>query len=414
MRKGSAVAGVGFAVVDLETTGLYAGGTDRVVELGVVLLDPTGAPQDQWSTLVNPGRGVGPTDRHLISAREVLEAPTFAQVAGDLAAKLAGRVFVAHNVTFDSRFLLAEYGRLGAQIPLTQDSCICTMAAARSFLPDAERDLSACCRAAGVTQVAHHDALADALAAAGLLSYYLAQSAGQKYWDEVLTTAAAHPWPAIPALGTPVFRRAEARQRAQSHFLARLVERLPRVQSPQLDEYFALLDAVMLDRYLAESEANALVALAGELQLDQVEARTAHQQYLTGLAQAAKQDGIVTTAEAEDLAAVAVLLGLPEDAVEQALAEADTFASPAAPAANSFTLSAGDLVVLTGSMARPREWWETQAVAAGLRVQPNVSKKTRLVVAADPDSQSGKAAKARIYGIPIITEEAFGRLLSMR
>ena len=408
------MAGVGFAVVDLETTGVYAGGSDRVVEIGVVLLDRNGAPQDQWSTLVNPGRDVGPTDRHLISAREVLDAPTFTQVAGDLAARLAGRVFVAHSAFFDQRFLLAEYDRLGVQIPLTQDSCVCTMAAARSFLPHAERDLSACCRAAGVTQVAHHEALADALAAAGLLSYYLAQSVGLPYWDEVLKMAATHDWPVIPSLGTPVLRRAEARQRAQSHFLTRLVERLPRVQSPQLDEYFALLDAVILDRYLAQSEANALVALAGELQLDQVGARKAHQQYLTGLAVVAKQDGIVTAAEMEDLAAVAVLLGLPEHAVEQAIAEADTAGSVASLGASSFALNAGDLVVLTGSMARPREWWETQAAAAGLRVQPNVSKKTRLVVAADPDSQSGKAAKARVYGIPIVTEEAFGRLLGVQ
>jgi len=33
-------------------------------------------------------------------------------------------------------------------------------------------------------------------------------------------------------------------------------------------------------------------------------------------------------------------------------------------------------------------------------------------VAADPDSQSGKAAKARRYGIPIVTEEAFASLLN--
>lgn len=40
-----------------------------------------------------------------------------------------------------------------------------------------------------------------------------------------------------------------------------------------------------------------------------------------------------------------------------------------------------------------------------------VTKTTRVVVAADPNSLSGKAAKARSYGIPIITEAAFERLL---
>ena len=37
----------------------------------------------------------------------------------------------------------------------------------------------------------------------------------------------------------------------------------------------------------------------------------------------------------------------------------------------------------------------------------------QLVVAADPDSQSGKAAKARVHGIPVVTEAAFRRMLGL-
>jgi len=40
-----------------------------------------------------------------------------------------------------------------------------------------------------------------------------------------------------------------------------------------------------------------------------------------------------------------------------------------------------------------------------------VSKKVSLVVAADPDSLSGKARKAREYGVPVVGEEYLGRLL---
>ena len=36
---------------------------------------------------------------------------------------------------------------------------------------------------------------------------------------------------------------------------------------------------------------------------------------------------------------------------------------------------------------------------------------TQILVAADPNSLSGKASKAQAYGIPIITEDAFERLL---
>ena len=36
----------GYAVVDLETTGLFPGGHDRIVEVGVVLVSPDGEVED--------------------------------------------------------------------------------------------------------------------------------------------------------------------------------------------------------------------------------------------------------------------------------------------------------------------------------------------------------------------------------
>lgn len=40
-----------------------------------------------------------------------------------------------------------------------------------------------------------------------------------------------------------------------------------------------------------------------------------------------------------------------------------------------------------------------------------MTKDTRILVAADPDSASGKATKARAYGVPIVNENALARLL---
>jgi len=68
-------------------------------------------------------------------------------------------------------------------------------------------------------------------------------------------------------------------------------------------------------------------------------------------------------------------------------------------------------VVFTGEMSLPREEWVRRAMDAGLVPHSSVTKKVALVVAADPDSLSGKARKAAAYGIPIVTEEAFGRML---
>ncbi|MBO9705935.1 MAG: DNA polymerase III subunit epsilon, partial [Arthrobacter sp.] len=98
----------GFAVVDVETTGLVAG-RDRVAEIGIVHVDPDGTVRDRWETLVNPQRDLGPQRIHGIRAEQVRDAPLFLDVLPEIARRLEGRAFVAHNARFDHRFLTAEF-----------------------------------------------------------------------------------------------------------------------------------------------------------------------------------------------------------------------------------------------------------------------------------------------------------------
>src|SRR5690554_1237660 len=93
-----------YAVVDVETTGLGPR-TNRIAEIAVVLVDERGEIERTWCTLINPERDLGPQHIHGISASDVLFAPTFGQVAGQLSEMLSARILVAHNVTFDLRFL---------------------------------------------------------------------------------------------------------------------------------------------------------------------------------------------------------------------------------------------------------------------------------------------------------------------
>jgi DNA polymerase-3 subunit epsilon len=65
------------------------------------------------------------------------------------------------------------------------------------------------------------------------------------------------------------------------------------------------------------------------------------------------------------------------------------------------------VVVFTGTMAPDREQWQAEAEAAGLVVGETVNKRTRLLIAADPDSMSGKAKKARQYGVPVVHPQAY-------
>ena len=56
-------------------------------------------------------------------------------------------------------------------------------------------------------------------------------------------------------------------------------------------------------------------------------------------------------------------------------------------------------------MSAPRAELEEKILSLGFIVGKNVTKKTSLVIAADPYTQSGKARKARDYGIAVLGEE---------
>lgn len=400
----------GYAVIDVETTGLRPSRHDRIVEVGVVLLDPRGTVTGEWSTLVNPGRDLGPQRVHGITAADVRHAPTFQEIAGILAGLLRGRVPVAHNLRFDLGFLEQEFARAGAAIPALTTVGICTMTEAARFLSVAPRTLAGCCAAAGIPLDGHHDALIDARAAAGLLRHYLRLAHPDEPWAHAAHSASALSWPAIPPADTLPVRRGVSAER-DTHFLARLLDRLPRAADDvRADPYFALLDQALLDHHISAAEADALIALAAQLGLSRADAVRLHHDYLTALAHAAKADGVVTPAERRELDLVAALLALPPAAVDSALTSGDAPRHPRAT--DGFRLQPGDLVVFTGEMDGGRETWEERARRAGYVPHANITKRVRLLVAADPDSMSGKARKARAYGIPIVTPDAFARLSS--
>ena len=77
-------------------------------------------------------------------------------------------------------------------------------------------------------------------------------------------------------------------------------------------------------------------------------------------------------------------------------------------------LEQGDIVVLTGDMARARSDWGRELVARGLSLGTAVTLRTRLLVAANPASITGKTGKARDYGIPIVSEFGLRSLIGVR
>lgn len=405
----------GYAVIDTETTGLLTGCRHRIAEIAVIHLDPDGTVTGEWCTLLNPQRDLGPQAIHGIRAADVRHAPTFDQIVGHLAGLLADRVVAAHNWPFDAMHLRAEFARLGIDTPFQPTAGLCTMRAAGRAMPWVRRSLIECCAAAGLPDRAWHTALDDARGAADLLGHLLHRAPHLVQPDEEHHAAADWPWPTFPrTLVEPVHRTPPGH--VEPHFLARLVDRIPRTGEPATDAYLAMLDGALLDRQISATEADALVDLAHNLGLSKTQAVDAHHCYLSSLAEAVWADGVLTDEERCDVDTVATLLGVDADVAEHLLAAgrcaATNSADTSALNVTGLTLRPGDTVVLTGTMQRGRAEITAHARAAGLRMTSSVSRRTTVVVAADPDSLSGKARDARACGVPVVNEHVFLRVLA--
>ncbi|MCU1442082.1 MAG: polymerase epsilon subunit, partial [Cryobacterium sp.] len=134
-----------------------------------------------------------------------------------------------------------------------------------------------------------------------------------------------------------------------------------------------------------------------------------HRSYFDGLVSAAWADGEMTADELNDVRAVGTALSIAGEVIETAL-QVQATGSPTL--STGFTLTPGDVVVITGETRRARSEWFELLASRGLVPHDNIVKKAKLLVAADPDSMSDKARKAREYGIPIVNEAGLERLLS--
>lgn len=104
------ITAVPWAIVDVETTGLWSDSGDRVCEVAVGLAEPNGE-LEVWSSLVNPGRPIDPDASAVngISDADVRDAPPFSALIADFDERLRDRLLIAHNAEFDVGFLTAEY-----------------------------------------------------------------------------------------------------------------------------------------------------------------------------------------------------------------------------------------------------------------------------------------------------------------
>jgi DNA polymerase-3 subunit epsilon len=123
-----------YVVVDVETTGGSPFSGHRITEIAAVVV-AGGEVRHVYETLVDPERVIPPQIVRLtgITAEMVRGKPPFRAIAADVLHALQGHVFVAHNVTFDWRFVSAEVERASG-VGL-EGRRLCTVRLARKLLP---------------------------------------------------------------------------------------------------------------------------------------------------------------------------------------------------------------------------------------------------------------------------------------
>ncbi len=153
-------------VFDTETTGLSPENGDRLVEIGAVELInhiPSGRSYHQY---INPERGV-PEEVvavHGLTEEFLKDYPVFAEVAASFIEFVGDDgILVAHNASFDIKFINFELKKLG-RAEYEWDRVIDTLEMARKKFPGAKNNLDALCKRFNIdnSHRTKHGALLDA------------------------------------------------------------------------------------------------------------------------------------------------------------------------------------------------------------------------------------------------------------
>ena len=123
-------------VLDFETTGLSPDGGDRAIEIGAVRIEK-GRVTDRFQSLMNPGKRVAAfiEDYTGITNKMLKTAPPCKDVMAEFSDFIEDFDMVAHNASFDSRFLISELHRIKRTY---SGKFACSMLVARRLYQDAQ------------------------------------------------------------------------------------------------------------------------------------------------------------------------------------------------------------------------------------------------------------------------------------
>ena len=170
-------------ILDTETTGFDPKTGDRIIEIGVIELINRKLTGNSLHVYLNPQRPVGESQNiHGLSDDFLSDKPLFISIVDELEQFLYGAEIIAHNASFDMKFLEAELEMAGRS-PLTDKVTVTdTLAIAKRKHPGQKNNLDALAKRYDVKERdrTFHGALLDAEI---LADVYLLLTGGQVTLD---------------------------------------------------------------------------------------------------------------------------------------------------------------------------------------------------------------------------------------
>jgi DNA polymerase-3 subunit epsilon len=304
-------------IIDFETTGLSAKSGDRVIEVGVVRMEPNEPPKVVIDTLVDPQCRVGATDIHGISTEDVLGAPPMSELIGPIAHASVDSLVLAYNASFDMAFLRCEADQVPRLRPFDLPPYACLMYLRPALGVGRRASLEAALREVDVRYEGHH-AASDALAAAAVWSKVrdAALNAGHRRWHEIpginrfkFTESWRQPVMSqrfAELIGTPDHPTA-AKQRPGSRSLVPQERSLRRAEHRRARYRTGLMDA-FADRHFGVDDVTSLRMLASDSGLTRGEIRAVHASFFADVLREIVSDGFVSHDENDRVQHVAEAL----------------------------------------------------------------------------------------------------------
>jgi DNA polymerase-3 subunit epsilon len=376
------------AVIDTETTGF--GRTDRILEIGIVLIDD-GKIVDEWETILNPLRDVSNSNIHGITPDSFALAPTFSELNNDISRILNNRILVAHNLSFDQNMLNMEYKRISKEVIWGQG--ICTLKISKLKLEQA-------CAKFNIRNSLAHSALSDAKATAELVNYL----------DLQFEDFSPSRFPVDSKL--PLGRRLH---RQDSDFQPNIKLKSSRrftenadisVYEGDLLTYVDVLSKAISDLTITKSELKQLSEVYLDLGLKKEDINRINNAFINSILEASLRDGSINNEEEKIL-----------KELSEALKVDIVLPKTVSISKELLILKPGTRVCFTGTYLDEKQNLISKedlgkiATKFGMVAVDAVTKKEcDLLVASDAKSMSGKSKKARNFGIPIISTQEFLKL----